>query len=288
MLSSPPPHQRPRRISIGAGEFHRPSPPSPSSPLLSSLQAAATINAGLHNASPTRDPISVQRRRSSVLTNLLINDPTIPAPGEMQHRNGSNNGDDGGSPRLRRRSFADPFHHDRPPSLGELHSTLEQEQEAQVNRLLHQIRAQQEQLAALQAPARQDQSHDLTRLGMSSPPSSSAVATEHPSPRALANTGVFNRPQSLSRQSSRLSSTSSYATSPALRPVSGNGPLGPLTEDYFLGGRDESAFYKAETQNLTRENQMLKTRIRELERQVQDMPVAPQQQQTPVSSGDGS
>jgi hypothetical protein len=28
--------------------------------------------------------------------------------------------------------------------------------------------------------------------------------------------------------------------------------------------RDESAFYQAETQNLTRENQMLKLRIREL------------------------
>lgn len=31
-----------------------------------------------------------------------------------------------------------------------------------------------------------------------------------------------------------------------------------------LGGRDESAFYQAETQMLTRENQMLKHRIREL------------------------
>ena len=29
-------------------------------------------------------------------------------------------------------------------------------------------------------------------------------------------------------------------------------------------GRDESAFYQAETQNLMRENQMLKLRIREL------------------------
>jgi hypothetical protein len=31
-----------------------------------------------------------------------------------------------------------------------------------------------------------------------------------------------------------------------------------------FGSRDESAFYQAETQNLTRENQMLKQRIREL------------------------
>jgi len=32
----------------------------------------------------------------------------------------------------------------------------------------------------------------------------------------------------------------------------------------LLSGRDESAFYQAETQMLVRENQMLKHRIREL------------------------
>lgn len=31
-----------------------------------------------------------------------------------------------------------------------------------------------------------------------------------------------------------------------------------------MGGRDESAFYQAETQMLTRENQMLRHRIRDL------------------------
>lgn len=34
--------------------------------------------------------------------------------------------------------------------------------------------------------------------------------------------------------------------------------------------RDESAFYQAETQSMTRENQMLKSRIRELERQLHE------------------
>jgi len=44
-----------------------------------------------------------------------------------------------------------------------------------------------------------------------------------------------------------------------------------MTEDFLLGGtRDECAFYQAETQTLTRENQMLKHRIRELERQISD------------------
>jgi hypothetical protein len=35
-------------------------------------------------------------------------------------------------------------------------------------------------------------------------------------------------------------------------------------ENWALGGRDESAFYQAESQMLVRENQMLRHRIREL------------------------
>lgn len=50
-------------------------------------------------------------------------------------------------------------------------------------------------------------------------------------------------------------------------------------------GRDESAFYQAETQNLTRENQMLKLRIRELERQLSGMnPTSPVTQAPAVHS----
>ena len=82
---------------------------------------------------------------------------------------------------------------------------------------------------------------------------------------------IQQRPRDLSRQSSRrsrASRTPSYAGSPALRPLS----TGPHTQgdDFVLTrsgsqrGRDESAFYQAETQNLTRENQMLRHRIREL------------------------
>jgi hypothetical protein len=46
-----------------------------------------------------------------------------------------------------------------------------------------------------------------------------------------------------------------------LRSTSISGDSG---EHWFLGGRDESAFYQAETQMLTRENQMLRHRIRDL------------------------
>jgi len=42
-------------------------------------------------------------------------------------------------------------------------------------------------------------------------------------------------------------------------------------EPFTLAGRDESAFYQAETQMMIRENQMLRMRIRELERQVSEL-----------------
>ena len=73
----------------------------------------------------------------------------------------------------------------------------------------------------------------------------------------------------LSRQSSRRSLTPSHAGSPALRPHSAGlqthgGDEWMLSAGGSQGSRDESAFYQAETQMLTRENQMLRLRIREL------------------------
>lgn len=62
--------------------------------------------------------------------NLQLNDPSIPAPGEMAH-------DQSGALRLSPQPLssspltADPHHH-RAPSLGELHQELEAEQEAHV------------------------------------------------------------------------------------------------------------------------------------------------------------
>lgn len=73
-------------------------------------------------------------------------------------------------------------------------------------------------------------------------------------------------PFNISRQSSFAdrSRGGSHTGSPALRPF----PGAPHDAHEMLPGpatgRDESAFYQAETQNLTRENQMLKLRIREL------------------------
>ena len=72
----------------------------------------------------------------------------------------------------------------------------------------------------------------------------------------------------LSRQSSYRSRTSSRTESP-FRTVS-TGALGQHDDIYSDGRRqaliNENAYYVAETQNLTRENQMLRQRIRELGR----------------------
>lgn len=141
--SGSPLAHRPRRISLAGTDGHvaqpgPPSPRSPRSPSLSSLQAAATLNAGLQRSPASPSPVrnTIERRRSSLLNNFTLNDPSIPAPGEMQSTNNPHSPSTG-----RRRSSvlaatADPHHH-RQPSLGELHQELEAETEGQVNRLLH-------------------------------------------------------------------------------------------------------------------------------------------------------
>jgi hypothetical protein len=58
----------------------------------------------------------------------------------------------------------------------------------------------------------------------------------------------------------RSRTPSRSGASPRLRSTS----IGGNSEDWVLGGRDESAFYQAETQMLVRENQMLRHRVREL------------------------
>lgn len=106
--------------------------PSPSHSPPRSLAAAATLNAGIQNegsrrssGSSMRRDVERARRRSSIRMNLNLNDPTLPSPGELQI-----------SPSTRSRAPNWPVspHHERAPSLGELHQELESEQEAQVVR----------------------------------------------------------------------------------------------------------------------------------------------------------
>lgn len=164
----------------------------------------------------------------------------------------------------------DPHHHNRAPSLGELHQELEAEQEAQVNRLLHQIRQQQAQILNLQ------QNHNQSAIiGDDSPghvtpaqpvPVSSNVTSVAPTVSAsgsIPRSPIFPRSSfDIARGDFRhRSRTPSRGASPRLRSTSISQDSG---EPFALGGRDESAFYQAETQMLMRENQMLKHRIRDL------------------------
>ncbi|TVY81770.1 hypothetical protein LSUE1_G004197 [Lachnellula suecica] len=277
------------------GQSPSPSPRSASS----SLQAAATVNAGLQqedsgamrrsSSATSRNRQTSHaggRRRSTVLMNLQMNDPSLPPPGEMigeghaaAYRTTSPPSNTG-SPII---PSGDP-HHNRAPSLGEIHQEIEQEQEAQVNRLLQMIRSQQQHLQQLQAANGQspvpapviDESTPTSERSMSF----SNAAAPHPQ----LSTSTPRSPTSIIHPRSsfdiaradlvRRSRTPSRAASPRLTAsprmrstsISGEG-----SEAFSLAGRDENAFYQAETQMMVRENQMLRQRIRELERQVTDL-----------------
>lgn len=141
------------------------------------------------------------------------------------------------------------------------------------------IRRQQAQLQAIQQQASYTPLGSSTVLGDTTPPSERSANYPYPyvppNP-ASASTSIFNNPlpsspfrssMDLSRHSSRRSRTPSRTASPSLRPVSA-GTQGP-GEDWGFRPRsqssfDDSVFYQAETQTLTRENQMLRQRIREL------------------------
>lgn len=276
------------------------------------LQAAATLNAGLqqevsrrssNSSLRNRQSPASGRRRSTVLMNLQLNDPSVPAPGEMvnDERAGSINGFVASSPRLPSVSPQlqprDNPHHHRAPSLGELHQELEAEQEAQVNRLLHMIRQQQLQLQQLQAAhghtgASADDTSAVSERSATQPTSiagsaphsalpghsgSFSQSPRHPHPRSsfdMARADLHRRSRTPSRGASR-------GASPRLRSTSISGDV---NDGMALSGRDESAFYQAETQMLVRENQMLKHRIRELEKQLseaQSVPTIPHEPSTP-------
>ncbi|KAL2754505.1 hypothetical protein ACRALDRAFT_1063321 [Sodiomyces alcalophilus JCM 7366] len=272
--------------------------------LSTSLQAAATLNAGLQREfEPVRRTSSssvyrqrspsVSRRRSAVLMNLQHNDPAVPGPGELvsedqRSRRGSFSAVTSGSPQLMsgspRLSTAGSSQHHRALSIGELHQELEAEQEAQVNRLLQTIREQQLQLQQLQgqqgangSAATEDSPVMSERSTHGTPapqlPSSSLSQSTTPS----LPTGSFSRspgPTCHPRSSfdmaradlRRRSRTPSRGASPRVRSGSISGE-----SDQWAIGRDEAALYQAETQMLVRENQMLRHRIRDLERQLGEL-----------------
>lgn len=258
-------------------------------PSTHSLAAAATMNAADRSpsngrGSPRLDRRASDRRRSQVMMSLSINDPAIPAPGELSssdRRSSMGNAFSAASPSSigGRQTLAtgDPHHHRR-PSLGDIHNELEQEQEAQVNRMLSMIRSQQQQLDTLRAQQSAGQPLQST--------TSTAVEETTPqSERSFSFPSVHPAVGSVPRPTGKLSRENSNATrSPALRPL----PSQELHDQVCLPSptsqshkrrssssrrdsmRDESAYYQAEQANLQRENQMLRIRIRELEKQLHD------------------
>lgn len=300
--------------------LNRRETPSPRSSSVS-LAAAATMNAadinrrnsatGNSRGSP-RPGRASSRRTSTVAMNLNLNDPGLPSPGELSssdHRSSLGHfaavspSVIGGHTSI---ATGDPHHHSRNPSLGEIHQELEQEQEAQVNRLLQMIRTQQLQLEQMQ---RYQQEHH-SRLS-SQPNSAAAGATSNSSSTAVIDDSTPTSERSFSFQATTAfpplppqprplrrpsRGPPSAGASPALRPLplpgreSGHsssadyGPPSPIDIARRNSTRDESTFYQAETANLTRENQMLRQRIRELERQLGEMNPNNQASTPPVPS----
>lgn len=146
------------------------------------------------------------------------------------------------------------------------------------NRLLHMIRQQQLQLQQLQAAqgqgssAIEDSAITSERSNQGTPISQPAAAIPPSGVAPLPSSGSFSRSPGVPHHPrssfdmarvdiQRRSRTPSRGASPRLRSTSMSGDSG---DHFLLGGRDESAFYQAETQMLVRENQMLRHRIRDL------------------------
>ncbi|CAG8010935.1 unnamed protein product [Penicillium salamii] len=257
-------------------------PPSRSSSISSSAQARnmAATPGNVPPANPSASPrpsrgssigrLSVsERRRSAAGINLNLNDMQANSEAPVDHRSSighafrtASPSSHGGSPVF---ATADP-HHQRAPSLGELHQELEQEQEAQVNRLLQMIRSQQAQLHQYQQNQPQQNPQSSAAIDDTTPSSErSAFFPPGPPPPAGNRLSI-----SSSFSNRRPSRSESQATSPNLRPLDSRGPEGvepfPGLRDNLSrrGSRDESAFYQAEASSLGRENLLLRQRIREL------------------------
>ncbi|OKL62552.1 hypothetical protein UA08_02949 [Talaromyces atroroseus] len=300
--------------STAAIEAHHSNGNNPQAPSPRSSSAAPTMNnistdlshrsslsSSLRSSSHSNRPsVSEGRRRSGIGMHLNLNDPNPLGADNHHHEHRSPSFSNffrtasptslGGSPII---GIGDP-HHQRAPSLGELHQELEQEQEAQVNRLLQMIRQQQVQLQQLQQQQQNQPSNSGTAIVDDITPSSER-SQSFPTVPPLPTPGSRSMQQVQSSFSTRRGSRASETMSPRLSAVPHSAQSSPAidpvhssvgSEWSILGGgneaaipsssarrssRDESVFYQAEAAMLTRENQMLQMRIRELERQLNEL-----------------
>ncbi|RFU72495.1 fad dependent oxidoreductase [Trichoderma arundinaceum] len=238
------------------------------------MAANGDVSSVPRSESPTGSPrsASISLHAAAAMNAGLQREPSrMPAPGEMfqDHMRASPQPVSGAVPP------PDSSRHHRTPSLGELHQELEAEQEGHVNRLLNMIRQQQLELQRLQANHPHAASGDESAAGSERPHRSIPVPISTQSPTgnhvpsvsgsSFSRSPIFphhrNSMEMARADIQRRSRTPSRNASPRLRATSISAESG----DWSLF-RDESAFYQAETQMLTRENQMLRHRIRELAR----------------------
>ncbi|KPI34718.1 uncharacterized protein AB675_9430 [Cyphellophora attinorum] len=290
MASSPSQNRTLSNVVASPDRQESPSPRLAST----SLAAAASINFAdrsrrssgslARGGSPRLGRMHSERRRSQVAMSLSLNDPAIPSPGELpssdRRSSISNSYTSMSSSTLAGRptvATGDPNHHSRAPSLGDIHNELEQEQEAHVNRMLHLIRTQQSQLDAMRAQqADRRSSHPNSALADDSETDGSRSASvSFPSVHPAIPAG--QAPRIPSRHNSSATRSPALAAYLPHEPSSSHSdwPPSPLEHPRRNSFRDESAFYQAETANLTRENQMLRMRIRDLEKQLAEANTSP-------------
>ncbi len=297
MASSP---AQPRSMHSATSPPERHDSPSPHLGS-ASLAATASFNAAdlsrrssaSNRGSPRQGRIASERRRSQVAMNLSLNDPTIPGPGELSSsdRRASQTYSSMSPATLGGRgtiATGDP-HHQRQPSLGDVHNELEQEQEAQVNRMLQMIRDQQLQLDSMRASQEENSRRSSLHNSMTAGNSSTGAVLDDMAPaseRSLSFPSIHPAiPAGSTTTPRRVSRNPSSANrSPALRPLPGHEssisssidwPPSPIEHVRRNSLRDESQYYQAETAALTRENQMLRMRIRDLEKQVNELNTVP-------------
>lgn len=164
-------------------------------------------------------------------------------------------------------------------AFAELHQELETEQEAQVNRLLNLIRLQHLQSQS----AIDDNSSTAATIDSASTTTGRARSPVSASMSRRAS-GRLSRENSARRP--RSGSRASSASSPSFQAASfinDNVSESSASVPWLGSSHSDLGFYIAEAQMLTRENEMLKNRIRELEKQVADLSTKGSADITPTS-----
>lgn len=180
------------------------------------------------------------------------------------------------------KSMASPFalsresNHNRLPSLGEIHQSVEEEQEAQVNRLLQMIHIEQQNLWHLRNANDYLNTHTNSDEAVIAPTHHAPLSPVRNSQNISCSLDTKMSLCSIDnndRSDAHPNSTSSGRTASLGQAMTEWKEDG---ESFAWSFRDDPTVYQAESQMMTRENQMLRRRIRELEMQINELSPDPQ------------